>query len=95
VPGINWTAQNVFADHPVLSDDELTLYYNTTPGGTMVATRAKTTDPFGPGKPINLAVNYYGSSMSWISADGCVAYLTVNQYPTKPYITIRVATRGL
>jgi hypothetical protein len=87
------------SDHSATTTpDELTLFFGSDrPGGVggndvYAATRASTADGFGA--PVNLqAVNTTGTDVpSWVSADGCVLYLT--RGPTGAY-DIFVAARGM
>ena len=69
--------------HPVLSHDGLTLYWSSTrtdggaQGSTDIwfATRPTTAAVFGAASRIAELSSTASESLSWISADGCVAYL--------------------
>lgn len=69
--------------HPVLSQDGLTLYWSSTraDGGALgvtdiwSATRPSTAATFGAATRVPELSSDRGESVSWIAADGCVAYL--------------------
>ena len=63
---------------PVLSTDELTLYYASPDGASvLVSTRARKTDQFGTGVPLDDNVNSTANeSPVALTADGCVLYIS-------------------
>ena len=85
VPGLNLNTDNASEGGPSLTPNELTMaFWSDRPGGKgladiYVATRASVADGFG--EPENLAnVNTDGVEYpTWISADGCVLYYTVQR----------------
>jgi hypothetical protein len=82
---------------PVLSVDELTLYFGSLRQGRgsadiFQATRATAQDPFGEPIPLN-ELNTQGFEVpSWISADGCELYIT--RLTTANTLELAVALRG-
>jgi hypothetical protein len=74
---------NVVDGHPVLSDDGLQIYWSSTrtdggaQGGTDIwtATRPSTAGSFGTPVRVPELSSSNSESPSWISPDGCVAYL--------------------
>lgn len=99
------TSQNVgpIDGHPVLSHDGLTLYWSSTrtdggaQGSTDIwfATRPTTAAVFGAASRIAELNSTAGESLSWISADGCVAYLQSNRTATIGQQDIFQATRPM
>lgn len=71
----------LFLDNPVLSFDELGLYVSATTANdpiphVLFASRATTSDAFGPLTPVHELDSPEGEYPSWLSPDGCRLYLT-------------------
>jgi hypothetical protein len=70
--------------HPVISDDELTIYFSSTRtdltnmGGQdiFVARRLDTAQPFGTPKNVSELNSVDEEAPNWVSPDGCAIYLT-------------------
>jgi hypothetical protein len=61
---------------PVVSPDELVLYFRRAQTGVMMATRAKTTDPFGVALPVPGLAGIWDDRPMWVSSDHCALLLT-------------------
>ena len=71
----------ILVDDPVLSSDELTMFVSTTSATSAVphiqsATRATTSDNFGPLTPSHELDSAEGEYPTWLSPDQCRLYLT-------------------
>jgi Tol biopolymer transport system component len=82
---------------PVVTPDELTIYFTSPAGGTgdiYVAHRAAMTDPFGePSIVSELDSSTTNEEPSWVSADGCDLYFSSDRAGGSGY-DLYVAHRG-
>jgi len=66
--------------NPVLSSDELTLYYsNGVETDVLAATRATKSEPFGTGVPVGNVNSPQNDAPAFLTADGCILYLRSNR----------------
>lgn len=82
--------------NPVVTPDELTLFFASNRVDELdiyVATRASTGDDFGPAALLADLSSADLDAPNWISADGCVLYLTQRVGPSATY-KLFVATRS-
>jgi Tol biopolymer transport system component len=100
VSGVNVNDPGADETYPVVTPDELTLFFSRNRRGgaagyeILVATRANAADPF-DGVEIVQAVSAAPFNVAtWVSADGCVLYTMSGPMQGGPY-DVFVATRGM
>lgn len=85
---------------PVVTPDEKTIFFSSDREGGLgsfdiyVATRDSTADPYGAAEGLDEVNSGDYDAATWISADGCVLYLTRNVGLTAPDYEIYMAMRG-